>query len=1045
MRKFFFGIVALVAMVATSCQQSLDELNVVGSGDATVTLNVGASSRAYSDGKTATHLQWGVYHVENGTYTYLNELYGENEEFNGNQVVSLDLAIGNTYAVVFWAAAPAAPYSVDFAAKTMTANYDGAVCNDENRDAFYTKVEFEVAKDMAPVEATLKRPFAQLNIGTNDLEVLKKANYEVKQITVTASSYTTLNLIDGTTTGNLQEVEFDYADIATDEQFPVAGYDYLAMNYLLMGTAKETIDVKFTVTDGTNPYEERTVGSVPVQRNHRTNLYGKLFSNKTDINVEIKPGYDDDNKYGVIDGQVYVKVADAAEFNAAFADENIDIIILTDDIVLNETLTRADETATVKAGKKLTIDLNSKKLSATSSLTTNPREMFLVKGNLTVVNGTIEYEHTGENMAWNGMTTIFDITDGGVLNLDGVVAKNLGGTDMTFVAHLNNWGEATLNVDNSTLEATYIAVRAFNSGYDMNNITIKNSTLKGKYCFWVHNYKAAGDSAGTDETLNVDIYGNGNTFEYTGMVPVLYGFNEPIYEVAVKTEAELNAAIEAGYQVALDGDVVLENGVTIANGKNVVLKLYNNTLSAVDNSTGSYGLITNKGNLSIVGPGKLQLSATNNRAWNAYSSVISNTVGGNLVLDGGVVIEHLGGTDMAYGIDNLTNGKGTSAVTTVKEATVKSTYRAIRQFLNGVEATNELYVKAGAVVEGTNKSIWMQDPSKNANTGKLVVEAGAQLKGNVYLYVCEGSTEWPVEVSIASAALVDGSTVLNGNVPAGYEVVENNGVWSVVITSTRVNSAEALVEALGKGEDVVLTTSLSNVAVNTKAPYGNYYGIKLDGSVFDGNGNVLDFDRGELHNNKADNYGIMTSGGTIKNVTIGGVFRGIMIMNPTQDIFIDNATIGDEDVCYPINTGEGDGTHSLYISNTTIKGWNSYGTAIKSVTFSNCTFAQGEYYTDVYGRLTKPYVDAVYENCDFAGKYYIDLSQFGKDGDGNVLNNNVKLVLKNCTVNGVKLTAENWTSLIAPESSCSDEQISVELKDNSYLSATNVADYIVIE
>ena len=60
--------------------------------------------------------------------------------------------------------------------------------------------------------------------------------------------------------------------------------------------------------------------------------------------------------------------------------------------------------------------------------------------------------------------------------------------------------------------------------------------------------------------------------------------------------------------------------------------------------------------------GKITLTATNNRGWNAYSSVISNTVGGKLIVENGT-IEHLGGTDMAYGIDNLTNGKGTYAET----------------------------------------------------------------------------------------------------------------------------------------------------------------------------------------------------------------------------------------------------------------------------------------------------------------------------------------------------------------------------------------------
>ena len=175
----------------------------------------------------------------------------------------------------------------------------------------------------------------------------------------------------------------------------------------------------------------------------------------------------------------------------------------------------------------------------------------------------------------------------------------------------------------------------------------------------------------------------------------------------------------------------------------------------------------------------MKVEATHNNGWNRYSAVIANTVGGNLTVEN-AYLEHLGGTDMSYGIDNLTNGKGTYAVTTIQNATVKSTYRAVRQFLNGIEATNELYVKAGSVLEGVNKSIFFHDPSNKANTGKLVVEKGAELKGDVYLFVTAGSTEWPVEVSIADSALVGDSKVTSGNVPEGYTVKLVDGAWTVV-------------------------------------------------------------------------------------------------------------------------------------------------------------------------------------------------------------------------------------------------------------------------
>lgn len=309
--------------------------------------------------------------------------------------------------------------------------------------------------------------------------------------------------------------------------------------------------------------------------------------------------------------------------------------------------------------------------------------------------------------------------------------------------------------------------------------------------------------------------------------------------VSVSTVADLVDAINGASttegeetNIKLEGDINLSDlfasltrstteepkSITIKKGLSATIDLNGYSITGVDEGTASFGLINNSGNLTITNsssnPSRIALKAKNDRDWNAYSSVISNNPGGNLLVKGNVLIEHLGGTDMAYGIDNLTNGKGTSAIATVEGATVKSTYRAIRQFLNGIEATNELYVKAGSKIYGPdNKSIWMQDPSANANTGKLVVEDGAELYGDVYLSVTAGSAEWPVEVSIADAALQGESTVLTSNVPVGYEVLNENGIWIIKskyvakIGEKQYRTLNAAVQAVEDGETITLVAN----------------------------------------------------------------------------------------------------------------------------------------------------------------------------------------------------------------------------------------------
>ncbi len=299
-----------------------------------------------------------------------------------------------------------------------------------------------------------------------------------------------------------------------------------------------------------------------------------------------------------------------------------------------------------------------------------------------------------------------------------------------------------------------------------------------------------------------------------------YGVLDGKTYIKVNSVEEFNEAFADSIydMIILDGDIDFDNpssrlakpALVVANDKSLTIDLAGHAIKGVDQTTANFSIIDNRGTLTIndsVGGGKILVSATTNSGWNRYSAVIANNPGGVLVVNGGT-IEHLGGTDMAYGIDNLTNGKGTSAVTTINGGTVKSPYRAIRQFLNGVEANNSLTINGGTI-EGANKSVWMQDPNKNANTGTLVISEDASLIGNVYLTVTSGSTEWPVNVAIADAALKNGATVLSNNVPEGYAVVKENGTWKVVeddtiLTVSTADELRAAINEVVEGGKIIL-------------------------------------------------------------------------------------------------------------------------------------------------------------------------------------------------------------------------------------------------
>ena len=208
-KKLLIAMSAIAMLFATSCQ---DDLGIDTGNEALVSFTVSTpdmATRAYSDGATATVLQYAVYDAAGNI---LGDLTKTDATINGSVTVNLRLTTGNTYSVIFWAAAPNAPYTVDLAGKTMKVSYADAVSNDENRDAFYKYHTFTV-NGAQTEKVELKRPFAQLNIGTNDYAASTNAGYTPTQSAVTVkNAYSTLDLVEGKVSNEVA-VTYAAADI----------------------------------------------------------------------------------------------------------------------------------------------------------------------------------------------------------------------------------------------------------------------------------------------------------------------------------------------------------------------------------------------------------------------------------------------------------------------------------------------------------------------------------------------------------------------------------------------------------------------------------------------------------------------------------------------------------------------------------------------------------------------------------------------------------------------------------------------------------------
>lgn len=335
-------------MATTAC--SRDEMESAGmNGDGVVTFSARLpeqlQTRSMGDGQTARKLTYAVYAAGEQTPLLTSESEGAPAvEFTDLKAqLTLRLTTGKSYDVLFWADAygqkdESNPYKVDYQAQTVTVDYAAAESNDESRDAFFGSVTGMKVTGAMSQDVTLVRPFAQVNVGTDDLEEAVAGGLQSAALATSMSATnvpTTLNLLNGTTTGSTS-VDFASHAVPT-ESLVVSGrtYTYLAMNYLLMGADKTTTNIAFEFTDGATT-GNLTFSNVPVQRNYRTNIIGSVLTGDVDFDIDIDPGFGE---------------PDHNLSQLLFAAENGGTVELEENMTLEQEITVAE-------GKKMELNLN---------------------------------------------------------------------------------------------------------------------------------------------------------------------------------------------------------------------------------------------------------------------------------------------------------------------------------------------------------------------------------------------------------------------------------------------------------------------------------------------------------------------------------------------------------------------------------------------------------------------------------------------------------------------------------------------------------------
>ncbi len=303
--KHLFRYIAVVTLLSNiaACSEGSDEALVPVGEQVNVTFETTLPSTARAgDGSLATELHYAVYFDERTDYST-----GTAPIVGGSAQLTLALISGENYDIVFWAQAPNAPYTLDWENEQILMNYGTTTTgNNEARDAFiYVLTDYSI-DGAAKKNIPLKRPFAQLNIGVSDEAASIAAGFTPASTSITAQSYDALSLFGlggdeyGIPTGSLQEITFGWAtpltgDDATIEILGVT-YKYMAMDYLLVGANSlhsDLLDIEVAFNDATDGSGVTKVvpvfTSVPVERNHRTNIIGSLLTSASDRNYVVNP------------------------------------------------------------------------------------------------------------------------------------------------------------------------------------------------------------------------------------------------------------------------------------------------------------------------------------------------------------------------------------------------------------------------------------------------------------------------------------------------------------------------------------------------------------------------------------------------------------------------------------------------------------------------------------------------------------------------------------------------------------------------------------
>ncbi len=360
-KNLIYGLLAAGMLLATSC--IYEDIDTLPAGDdAQVSFSLDFESliqtRAshISDGTKADKLVYAIYKVDQttGASVLLNIAGSTNgqvvlDNFTSGTDVTVSLAKGQRYRAAFWAQNKDCDAYDTQDLTNVKVSYGNATNNDELRDAFWATLEF-VAESDAAYHVELKRPFAQINVGVieSDWNAAVASGFLVAESSsVIKNAATSMNLLTGAV-GDEADVVVNMlpsaipneslyvnTDLSTDDP---ERYIWLSTCYILvpdhtnpnqpglLGGASATLEsAEFTFIPndgGVNIVMSEGLTNIPVQRNWRTNILGRVLTGDTNFNITIDPSYNNDYIFEY--PAPYITIAEQVKYNSKIEDFHIE-------------------------------------------------------------------------------------------------------------------------------------------------------------------------------------------------------------------------------------------------------------------------------------------------------------------------------------------------------------------------------------------------------------------------------------------------------------------------------------------------------------------------------------------------------------------------------------------------------------------------------------------------------------------------------------------------------------------------------------------------